>query len=324
MTTQNGVNNDIAVLFDFDGTIGDTETPAMEVAFWEAAPYLPGVDARSLEELLPEFIRNNAGKAFEFMMEACDEDRKKAGLDTAEELRQVKGEDASIISVVDKHRKQFGLRPMHECTQKTLLEQQKEETVEALSRVAVPCPGVVEMLSSLESKGIPFCISTTSPKPRVPVCITSCKLDHYFPPHKVHSGESDFVPPKFKPAPDVYLKAALSEKKEPENCVAVEDSSSGVGSAANAGVGFIVGYVGASHIRPEKKDSHAKMLMSGNRSVDKKTGADIVIDDMLDLVKLVDFFRSERLKGHSRPFNFPDDLLISLKKPVWKCGELLG
>lgn len=33
-------NKDIAILFDFDGTVGDTETPAMEVAFWELAPYL--------------------------------------------------------------------------------------------------------------------------------------------------------------------------------------------------------------------------------------------------------------------------------------------
>lgn len=31
-------------------------------------------------------------------------------------------------------------------------------------------------------------------------------------------------------------------------CVAVEDSLSGVGSAANADIGMIVGYVGASHI----------------------------------------------------------------------------
>lgn len=31
----------VAVLFDFDGTIGDTETPAMEVAYWEIAPYFP-------------------------------------------------------------------------------------------------------------------------------------------------------------------------------------------------------------------------------------------------------------------------------------------
>lgn len=33
-------NKDISILFDFDGTIGDTESPAMEVAFWELAPYL--------------------------------------------------------------------------------------------------------------------------------------------------------------------------------------------------------------------------------------------------------------------------------------------
>ena len=32
--------NKMSILFDFDGTIGDTETPAMEVAFWELAPYL--------------------------------------------------------------------------------------------------------------------------------------------------------------------------------------------------------------------------------------------------------------------------------------------
>lgn len=32
---------DMSILFDFDGTIGDTETPAMEVAFWELAPYFP-------------------------------------------------------------------------------------------------------------------------------------------------------------------------------------------------------------------------------------------------------------------------------------------
>jgi hypothetical protein len=46
--------------------------------------------AADLESKLPDYIRNNAGKAFEFMMEACDEERKAAGLGTAEELRQVR------------------------------------------------------------------------------------------------------------------------------------------------------------------------------------------------------------------------------------------
>lgn len=38
----------VAVLFDFDGTIGDTETPAMEVAYWELAPYFPGAASKQL------------------------------------------------------------------------------------------------------------------------------------------------------------------------------------------------------------------------------------------------------------------------------------
>lgn len=37
----------VAVLFDFDGTIGDTETPAMEVAYWELAPYFPSSASES-------------------------------------------------------------------------------------------------------------------------------------------------------------------------------------------------------------------------------------------------------------------------------------
>lgn len=37
----------VSVLFDFDGTIGDTETPAMEVAFWELAPYFPEAASES-------------------------------------------------------------------------------------------------------------------------------------------------------------------------------------------------------------------------------------------------------------------------------------
>ena len=45
---------EIAVIFDFDGTLGDTESPAMEVAFWELAPYFPGV---APEDLTPRRMK---------------------------------------------------------------------------------------------------------------------------------------------------------------------------------------------------------------------------------------------------------------------------
>ena len=41
------------------------------------------------------------------------------------------------------------------------------------------------MLAALTAAGVAFCISTTSPKPRVPASITACKLDEYFPADKV-------------------------------------------------------------------------------------------------------------------------------------------
>jgi len=36
----------------------------------------------------------------------------------------------------------------------------------------------------------------------------AANLEEFFPLHKIHSGESDFNPPRFKPDPDVYLLAA--------------------------------------------------------------------------------------------------------------------
>eukprot|EP00976_Prorocentrum_cordatum_P030092 612306-Prorocentrum_minimum.AAC.5 len=71
----------VAVLFDFDGTLGDTETPAMEVAYWELAPYFASITPAEINAAaMADFIRNNAGKAFEHMVEVVDEERKAAGL----------------------------------------------------------------------------------------------------------------------------------------------------------------------------------------------------------------------------------------------------
>jgi beta-phosphoglucomutase-like phosphatase (HAD superfamily) len=46
----------------------------------------------------------------------------------------------------------------------------------------------------------------------------------------------------------------------------VEDSVSGVGSAANAEIALIVGYVGASHISLDAQDAHADSLLEGAKS----------------------------------------------------------
>lgn len=48
--------------------------------------HTPHAAPEKLDELMPEFVRDNAGKAFEFMVEKVDEDRKAAGLGTVAEM----------------------------------------------------------------------------------------------------------------------------------------------------------------------------------------------------------------------------------------------
>eukprot|EP00470_Lotharella_oceanica_P003267 CAMPEP_0170166972 /NCGR_PEP_ID=MMETSP0040_2-20121228/501_1 /TAXON_ID=641309 /ORGANISM="Lotharella oceanica, Strain CCMP622" /LENGTH=333 /DNA_ID=CAMNT_0010404841 /DNA_START=83 /DNA_END=1084 /DNA_ORIENTATION=+ len=307
----------IAILFDFDGTIGNTETPAMEVAFWELAPYLVGAEAKKLEQDKLPWMQDNAGKAFEFMLEDCEKERAAKGLKSIAETRKAKAEPADLVKVVDAARKRFKLPPLHESKYENLLDQQKGETNVALKVLATPCDGIEKLFKELNKIGVPFCICTTSGKPRVPICVESMGFVKYFPPEKIHSGESDFTPSRFKPAPDVYLKGAKTEGYAPQDCVAVEDSVSGVGSASNAGCGFIIGYVGATHIPGEKKESHAKDLLSGRKSKNLK-GANIVIRNLSDALPLMKFFLAEREGGRAiDPGTIPKIALGSLKGPYY-------
>lgn len=71
-----------------------------------------------------------------------------------------------------------------------------------------------DTLKGLQARSVPFAIATTSPKPRVPASVKACGLEGYFPADKIHSGESDFDPPRFKPDPSVYLKVCYRVKLE--------------------------------------------------------------------------------------------------------------
>eukprot|EP00667_Euglena_gracilis_P014149 EG_transcript_14644 len=298
----------VAVMFDFDGTLGDTETPAMEVAYWELAPYLPGKSAADLERERSAFIQQNAGRAFEQMIEHADGDRRRAGLPLAEEAYAAAAAvPEDCLRVVDAARRGFGLPPFLEARRRfgSLLQQQKEETNDALRVCARANPGVHETLAGLQAQAVPFSIATTSGKPRVPISVDAANLRRFFPPERIHSGESDFDPPRFKPDPAVYLKAVEEEGLDASHCIAVEDSASGVGSAANAKMGLIVGYVGGSHIPSEKKAAHAAMLMRGERSQDRR-GADVVLGDFEDLLLVVDAFRGAVAERRAKPsFTLP-------------------
>ena len=269
----------------------------MEVAFWELAAYLPGLRAETLGGAKGHFVQDNAGKAFELMLEDADAARAAEGLPSAEAAHGAPlSVDAPTLHAINAARGRFGLPPLPDAraAYPSLLQMQKDETVQALRVHTQVNFGAAEMLDALAANGVPFNIATTSGKPRVPVCVNAGGLRRYFPTDaRIHSGESDFAVPRFKPAPDVYLKAAEAEGLAPEQCVAVEDSASGVASAANAGVGLIVGYVGGTHIPPDRKAAHAQALLAGGRSQTGR-GAQLVISDLRDLAAVVEAWRQQR------------------------------
>ena len=124
LSNRRSAMSTVGVLFDFDGTLGDTESPAMDVAFWELAPYIPSLggvaeDGAALDKERAAFVVANAGKAFEFMCELVDAERATSGLAGVEaaftQQRSAKAMEATpIAAAVDAQRKSLGLPTLAE------------------------------------------------------------------------------------------------------------------------------------------------------------------------------------------------------------------
>ena len=91
-------------------------------------------------------------------------------------------------------------------------------------------PGIVELLDYLDSQGIPTAITSSSPIPRIRKYLSKHGLDTRF--TALCSGRDV---PRGKPEPDIYLHGAATLGFRPEECLALEDSPSGIRSASSAG-----------------------------------------------------------------------------------------
>lgn len=98
-------------------------------------------------------------------------------------------------------------------------------------------PGATEFLDELAAAGLPRTIATASGWPNVDFFIRHLHLERWFDPARIIFD--DGVRPG-KPAPEPYLAAASFLGLEPDRCVVVEDSRSGIDAAAAAGIGLIV------------------------------------------------------------------------------------
>ena len=91
-------------------------------------------------------------------------------------------------------------------------------------------PGIRELLTYLDEKGIPAAIASSSPVPRIQKYLAFHGLDTRF--AALCSGRDV---PRGKPEPDIYLKAATALGLDAASCLALEDAPAGIQSAYRAG-----------------------------------------------------------------------------------------
>tara|TARA_R110000850_G_scaffold272452_1_gene407637 strand:+ start:1739 stop:2431 length:693 start_codon:yes stop_codon:yes gene_type:complete len=119
----------------------------------------------------------------------------------------------------------------------------------------VPLPGVIALLESLKSTGIPISLGSSTSRKNIEVCFSSTGLDQYFGSHYTGAEDVD----KGKPSPDVFLKAAEKIDRIPVRCLVIEDAHVGIEAGIAAGMKTIA--VTTTHPRESFADSGADLIV---------------------------------------------------------------
>ncbi|MET7950008.1 HAD-IA family hydrolase [Micromonospora sp. NPDC005324] len=111
-------------------------------------------------------------------------------------------------------------------------------SVDAALRARVrPMPGVLDVIRLLD---VPFCVASNGRPEKVALTLRASGLARYFE-HRIFTA-ADVA--HGKPAPDLFLLAAKRFGVDPQRCVVVEDSASGIAAARAAGM-RVLGFVSA-------------------------------------------------------------------------------
>ena len=132
------------------------------------------------------------------------------------------------------------------------------------SEGVTPYPGSVRLLDHLDERDI--AVAVVSSSANAPAVLDAAGLADRF--QVVIDGvvaRERLLPGK--PAPDTYLAAAELLGVDPSDAAVVEDATSGVEAGAAGGFGLVVG-----------------VAREGNHSALRSAGADLVVDDLGDLL----------------------------------------
>jgi beta-phosphoglucomutase len=123
----------------------------------------------------------------------------------------------------------LGFKPDEEQA-KLLIDEKERNFRQDVLQQATLVPGVREWLRRASGLHIPQAVASSGSKENIGLLISGFNLSSFF--SALISGADQPA----KPEPDVFLKAARSLNRQPENCLVIEDSLSGVKAAKNAGM----------------------------------------------------------------------------------------
>ncbi len=129
----------------------------------------------------------------------------------------------------------------------------KARVLETFAGALQPIPGVGAVLSELK---VPRCVASSSDLDRVSLSLDVTGLAQHF-------GDQLYTAQMVshgKPAPDLFLHAAVKMQADPARTLVIEDSVSGVQAAKAAGM-MVWGFVGGSHYR--SRDGRAILSAAG-------------------------------------------------------------
>lgn len=115
-----------------------------------------------------------------------------------------------------------------------IVEELLDGVVAQVERQVPWCPGAVELLAALNEAGIPCGLVTMSYRRFVAPILAALPTDTFT---AVVTGDTVS---QGKPHPEPYLKGAQLLRQRPEDCLAIEDSNTGVRSAVAAGCTVLV------------------------------------------------------------------------------------
>lgn len=108
----------------------------------------------------------------------------------------------------------------------------KEASYRDAIRGRVPlAPGAVELLELLRSRGVKIAIGSSAPRANLDQIVDEGRIRHYF--GAIVDGSQV---KRGKPAPDVFLRAAIGLGVAPSLCTVVEDAPPGIEAALAAGM----------------------------------------------------------------------------------------